>query len=58
MFKGRAMVVSVRYKKSPTGWASIREMIQPASDSATSTSHCVHMVGHTEGIWMPPYRDE
>jgi ketosteroid isomerase-like protein len=32
LFKGRAMVVYVRYKKSPTGWASIREMIQPASD--------------------------
>lgn len=32
IFKGRAMVVYVRYKDSPTGWASIREMIQPASD--------------------------
>lgn len=32
LFKGRAMVVYVRYKKSPTGWASIREIIQPASD--------------------------
>jgi ketosteroid isomerase-like protein len=32
VFKGRAMVVYVRYKKSPTGWASIREMIQPATD--------------------------
>jgi hypothetical protein len=32
LFKGRAMVVYVRYKESPTGWASIREMIQPASD--------------------------
>lgn len=31
-FKGRAMVVYVRYKGSPTGWASIREIIQPASD--------------------------
>jgi ketosteroid isomerase-like protein len=30
-FKGRSMVVYVRYKKSPTGWASIREIIQPAS---------------------------
>jgi ketosteroid isomerase-like protein len=30
--KGRAMVVYVRYKESPTGWASIREMIQPATD--------------------------
>jgi ketosteroid isomerase-like protein len=31
LFKGRAMVVYVRYKKSPTGWASIREIIQPAT---------------------------
>jgi ketosteroid isomerase-like protein len=31
LFKGRAMVVYVRYKKSPTGWASIRELIQPAT---------------------------
>ncbi len=30
LFKGRAMIVYVRYKNSPTGWASIREMIQPA----------------------------
>jgi ketosteroid isomerase-like protein len=29
VYKGRAMVVYVRYKESPTGWASIREMIQP-----------------------------
>jgi ketosteroid isomerase-like protein len=29
--KGRAMVVYVRYKNSPTGWASIREIIQPAT---------------------------
>ncbi len=28
-FKGRAMVVYVRYKQSPSGWASIRELIQP-----------------------------
>src|SRR6201999_2137831 len=26
IFKGRSMVVYVRYAKSPTGWASIREM--------------------------------
>ena len=32
VFKGRSMVVYVRYKGSPTGWASIREMIQPATD--------------------------
>jgi ketosteroid isomerase-like protein len=31
-FKGRTMVVYVRYKESPTGWASIREVIQPATD--------------------------
>ncbi len=31
LFKGRAMVVYVRYKKSPTGWASIREIVQPAT---------------------------
>lgn len=30
LFKGRTMVVYVRYAKSPTGWASIREIIQPA----------------------------
>jgi ketosteroid isomerase-like protein len=30
VFRGRAMVVYVRYKKSPTGWASIREVIQAA----------------------------
>jgi ketosteroid isomerase-like protein len=32
LFKARAMVVYIRYEKSPTGWASIREMIQPATD--------------------------
>jgi len=32
VFKGRTMVVSVRYKESPTGWASIRELIQPATE--------------------------
>lgn len=32
LFKGRTMVVYVRYKESPTGWASIREIIQPASN--------------------------
>ena len=30
--RGRAMVVYVRYKGSPTGWASIREMAQAAPD--------------------------
>ena len=29
-FKGRSMVVYVRYDKSPAGWALLREMIQPA----------------------------
>jgi ketosteroid isomerase-like protein len=32
VFKGRTQVVYVRYKESPTGWASIREIIQPATD--------------------------
>ena len=30
LFKGRAIVVYVKYKDSPTGWASIREVVQPA----------------------------
>jgi ketosteroid isomerase-like protein len=32
IFRGRTMVVYVRYKSSPTGWASIRELIQPATN--------------------------
>ncbi len=32
VFKGRTQVVYVRRKESPTGWASIREIIQPATD--------------------------
>jgi len=32
LFKGRTQVVYVRYEKSPTGWASIREIIQPATE--------------------------
>ena len=32
IFKGRTIVVYVRYKESPTGWASIRELIQPATE--------------------------
>lgn len=32
LFKGRTQVVYVRYKQSPTGWASIREIIQPATN--------------------------
>ncbi|WP_260739682.1 YybH family protein [Tunturiibacter lichenicola] len=31
IFKGRSMVVYVRYPPSPTGWASIREIVQPAT---------------------------
>jgi ketosteroid isomerase-like protein len=31
VFKGRSMAVYVRYAPSPTGWASIREVVQPAS---------------------------
>ena len=31
VFRGRAMVVYVRYAESPTGWASIREVVQPAA---------------------------
>jgi ketosteroid isomerase-like protein len=29
-FKGRAMVVYIRSSQSPTGWLSMRELIQPA----------------------------
>lgn len=29
LFSGRTVVVSVRYDKSPTGWAIIHEIIQP-----------------------------
>jgi ketosteroid isomerase-like protein len=31
VFEGRAMIVYIRYKESPTGWATIREMIQQAT---------------------------
>ena len=31
-FYGRSMVVYVRYKGSPTGWASLREMTQETPD--------------------------
>ena len=31
--RGRAMVVYIRYKGSPTGWASIREMAQGVGDN-------------------------
>jgi ketosteroid isomerase-like protein len=30
--RGRSMVVFVRYSSSPTGWVSIREMVQEAPD--------------------------
>jgi ketosteroid isomerase-like protein len=30
VFRGRSLVVYVRFDKSPSGWASIRELIQPA----------------------------
>jgi ketosteroid isomerase-like protein len=30
VFRGRSMVVYVRYRDSPTGWASLREMTQEA----------------------------
>ncbi|MEM6768608.1 MAG: nuclear transport factor 2 family protein [Bacteroidota bacterium] len=29
IFKGRTMVTYIRYEESPTGWATIREIIQP-----------------------------
>ncbi len=31
IFSGRTMVTYVRYEQSPTGWATIREIIQPAN---------------------------
>ena len=31
IFKGRTMVTYVRHEESPTGWATIREIIQPAT---------------------------
>ena len=32
IFNGRTMVTYVKYGKSPTGWATIREIIQPAME--------------------------
>ena len=32
IFSGRTMVTYVRYADSPTGWATIREIIQPGTD--------------------------
>ena len=31
-FRGRTMVTYIKYKRSPTGWATIREIIQQATD--------------------------
>ena len=32
VFRGRTMVTYVRYEDSPSGWATIREIIQPATE--------------------------
>lgn len=32
IFEGRTMVTYIRYSQSPTGWATIREIIQPATN--------------------------
>ena len=32
IFKGRTLVTYIKYENSPTGWATIREIIQPATD--------------------------
>lgn len=32
VFNGRTMVTYIRYDSSPTGWATIREIIQPATE--------------------------
>jgi ketosteroid isomerase-like protein len=32
IFKGRSMVVYIRYSKSPAGWVLYRETVQPASN--------------------------
>jgi ketosteroid isomerase-like protein len=32
VFSGRTMVTYIKYKKSPTGWATIREIIQQATN--------------------------
>jgi ketosteroid isomerase-like protein len=39
IFKGRSMVVYVEYPASPTGWASIRETIQPASKTVSPSTN-------------------
>jgi hypothetical protein len=38
IFKGRSMVVYIEYPPSPTGWASIRETIQPESRTVISST--------------------
>lgn len=35
VFSGRTLVISVRYDKSPTGWAIIHEIIQPFPENQT-----------------------
>ena len=32
LFKGRTMLILVRYDKSPTGWGTLREIVQPAPE--------------------------
>jgi len=32
LFQGLTMLVLVRYDKSPTGWATLREIVQPAPE--------------------------
>jgi hypothetical protein len=39
IFKGRSMVVYVEHSASPTGWASIRETIQPSSKTPSSSTN-------------------
>ena len=39
IFKGRSMVVYIEYPASPTGWASIRETIQPESRTVSSSTN-------------------
>jgi hypothetical protein len=39
VFKGRSMVVYIEHSASPTGWASIRETIQPESKTVSSSTN-------------------
>jgi hypothetical protein len=34
LFKGQTMLILVRYDKSPTGWATLREIVQPRAGRA------------------------